>query len=224
MTLFRLDASIRTEGSASREIADFVEEEWLAARPGDTVVRRHIGIDVLPATAWAAAATGRRTAPEERTPEQREAIALAATLVDELLAADATLFAVPLYNYGVSQHFKTYADLVFTDPRTKAGPLLKGKPTVLVTVRGGAYGRGTPKDGWDHATPYLRRVLADCWGADLTVVEREFTLVGVDPALDPFTEQAAQLHAQALQAAREAGRALRARADQKETVLSGQKE
>jgi len=211
MTLFRLDASIRTEGSASREIADIVEAEWLAARPGDSVVRRHIGVDVLPATAWAAAVTGGWTPPEERTPEQREALALAATLVDELLAADAILFAVPLYNYGVSQHFKTYVDLVLTDPRTRAGRLLDGKPTVLVTVRGGAYGPGTPKEGWDHATPYLRRILADCWGADLTVVEREFTLVGVDPALDRFAEQAARMHAEARQAAREAGRALCAR-------------
>ena len=40
MTLFRLDASIRVEGSASREIADIVEQEWLAAHPGDRVERR----------------------------------------------------------------------------------------------------------------------------------------------------------------------------------------
>jgi FMN-dependent NADH-azoreductase len=208
VTLFRLDASIRTHGSASREIADIVEEEWLAAHPGDLVQRRHVGVDTLPATAWAAAVTAGMTAPEERTAEQREAVALAATLVDELLSADAILFAVPLYNYGVSQHFKTYIDLVCTDPRANGTPFLAGKPTVLATVRGGAYGDGTPRQGWDHSTPYLRRIIADCWGADLSVVEREFTLVGVNPALDPFTEQAAQMHAAALQAAREAGRAL----------------
>jgi FMN-dependent NADH-azoreductase len=46
------------------------------------------------------------------------------------------------------------------------------------------------------------------WGADLTVVEREFTLVGVNPALDEFTALAAQMHAESLDAAREAGRAL----------------
>jgi FMN-dependent NADH-azoreductase len=208
MTLFRLDASIRTHGSASREIADLVEEEWLEAHPGDRVERRHIGVDVLPATAWAAAVTGAMAAPQERTAEQREALALAATLVDELLAADAILFAVPLYNYGVSQHFKTYVDVVSADPRVTGNPFLEGKPTVLATVRGGAYGGGTPREGWDHSTPYLRRILADCWGADLTIVEREFTLVGVNPALDAFTEQAAQMHAEALQAAREAGRVL----------------
>jgi len=208
VTLFRLDASIRTHGSASREIADIVEEEWLAAHPGDSIERRHVGVDTLPATAWAAAVTAGMTAPEERTAEHRESVALAATLVDELLAADAILFAVPLYNYGVSQHFKTYVDVVCTDPRTASTPFLAGKPVVLATVRGGAYGSGTPREGWDHSTPYLRRILEDCWGADLSVVEREFTLVGVNPALDPFTEQAAQMHAGALQAAREAGRAL----------------
>ena len=43
---------------------------------------------------------------------------------------------------------------------------------------------GRPREGWDHSTGYLRRILRDVWGADLTVVEREFTLVGVNPALD----------------------------------------
>ncbi|BCJ56942.1 FMN-dependent NADH-azoreductase [Micromonospora endophytica] len=208
MTLFRLDASIRTHGSASREIADIVEQEWLAAHPGDTIERRHVGVDTFSATAWAAAVTAGSTAPAERTAEQGEALALAATLVDELLAADAILFAVPLYNFGVSQHVKTYVDLVCADPRVTGNPFLADKPAVLATVRGGAYGSGTPREGWDHSTPYLRRILADAWGADLTVIEREFTLVGVNPALDPFTDQAAQMHAEAREAARAAGRAL----------------
>ena len=37
MTLFRLDASIRTEGSASREIADIVEDEWRAVHPDEPI-------------------------------------------------------------------------------------------------------------------------------------------------------------------------------------------
>lgn len=208
MTMFRLDASIRTDGSASREIADIVEQEWLDTHSGDTIERRHLGVDTLPPNAWAAAVTAGMTPAEEHTAEERDALALAATLVDELVAADAILFAVPLYNFGVSQHFKTYVDLVLADPRTTGNPFLAGKPVVLATVRGGAYGTGTPREGWDHSTPYLRRIIADCWGADLTVVEREFTLVGVNPALDPFTDAAAQMHAGALQSAREAGRAL----------------
>jgi FMN-dependent NADH-azoreductase len=53
-------------------------------------------------------------------------------------------------------------------------------------------------------------VLSPVWGADLTVVEREFTLVGVNPALDDFKDLAAQLRDEAHSAARDAGRALAA--------------
>lgn len=208
MTLFRLDASIRAEGSASREIADIVEQEWLAAHPGDTVERRHIGVDVLPADAWAAAVNAGFVAAADRTPEQVAAAQLATTLTDELVAADAVLLAVPLYNWGVSQHFKAWFDLIMTDPRTRAPEgLLPGKPVVLATVRGGAYGPGTPKHGWDYSTPYLRRMLAELWQADVTVVERELTLVGVNPALDALKDLGAQMHAEALDAARAAGKA-----------------
>ncbi len=208
MTLFRLDASIRAEGSASREIADIVEREWLAAHPGDTVERRHIGVDLLPADAWATAVGAGFVAAEDRTAEQVAAVRLAATLTDELVEADAVLLAVPLYNWGVSQHFKTWFDLIMTDPRAFAPDgLLAGKPLVLATVRGGAYGPGTPRHGWDYSTPYLRRMLAELWGAHLTVVERELTLAGVNPAMDPFRDLAARVHAEALDAAREAGRA-----------------
>ena len=215
MTLFRLDASINPGQSASRAIADIVEAEWRQAHPGDPVIRRHVGTDPLAADAWADAVTGARTPEADRTERQRAGVALAARLAGELAEADAVLLAVPLYNFGVSQHIKTWIDLVIAAPRDGSGangtgPLLAGKPTVLVTVRGGAYGAGTPRDGWDHSTGYLRRILADVWGAELTVVEREFTLVGVNPALDQFTELAAQLKDAAHAAAREAGRALTA--------------
>ena len=209
MTLFRLDASIRAEGSASREIADIVESEWLAVHPGDAIERRHIGVDVLPSGAWPNAVAAMSVPSDDRTPEQRSAVALAAELVDELLAADAVLLAVPLYNFGVSQHIKAWVDLIQTDPRAMGGnQLLAGKKVVLATVRGGAYGPGTPREGWDHSTGYLTRILCDVWGADLSLVEREFTLVGVNPALDAFTDLASQMHAGAIDSAREVGKAL----------------
>jgi FMN-dependent NADH-azoreductase len=208
MSLFRLDASIRVEGSASREIADIVEAEWRAGNPGVPITRQHVGTEPLPSGAWAAAVTGSRLPAEQRTPEQAEAAALAAALVDELLDAEALLFAVPLYNFGVSQHVKTWVDLVLTDPRMgpAGGAPLAGKPAVLVTVHGGNYSAGTPREGWDHATGWIRRILEDGWHLDLRVVEREFTLVGVNPALDAFTDLAAELKATAERDALEQGR------------------
>ncbi|MCW2817510.1 MAG: FMN-dependent NADH-azoreductase [Marmoricola sp.] len=211
MTLFRLDASIMPATSASREIADIVEQQWTAAHPDDEVIRRHVGSQPLPAEAWADAVSAGFTPEDQRSEGQQRALALAAELVEELTSADAVLLAVPLYNFGVSQHVKAWIDLVIAG----SGPgatLLAGKPVVLATVRGGSYAVGTPREGWDHSTDYLRRVLADVWGGDLTVVEREFTLVGVNPALDAFKDQAAEMQTEALSAAREAGRALGLRA------------
>ena len=208
MTLFRLDASIRVDGSASREIADIVEAEWLAAHPGNRVERRHIGVDTLPSDAWGHAVSGSYLPADDRSAEQQAAVKLAATLTDELVEADAVLLAVPLYNFGVSQHVKAWIDLIITDPRFAPGNRpLEGKAVVLVAVRGGGYGAGTPREGWDHSTPYLRRMLGDLWGADLTVVERELTLAAVNPAMEPLRPLATQLHTEALDAALAAGRA-----------------
>ena len=208
MSLFRLDASINPANSSSRAIADIVEHEWQASNPDGTVVRRNVGTEPLPADVWAPAAVASRTPEESRTEAQRAALALAQSLTAELREADVALLAVPLYNFGIPQHVKVWIDLVIAGASFPNEQLLAGKPTVLVVVRGGSYGPGTPRDGWDHSTGYLRRILADVWGADLTVVEREFTLVGVNPALDEFKDLAAELKEAAHAAAATAGKAL----------------
>jgi FMN-dependent NADH-azoreductase len=211
MSLYRLDASFRVEGSFSRQFADIVENEWRATNPDETIVRRDIGTDPIPATSWAAAVTAGFTPADQVSDEQKAATALAAELADEVVGADALLFAVPLYNYGVSAYFKTWVDLIVTDPRMSAGvpQPLSGKPAVLVTVRGGGYGAGTPRAGWDHATPYMVRILQDLWGLDLRVVERELTLVGVNPAMDSLKDVADAMHAEALELAKSHGQSLK---------------
>ncbi|MFE6307392.1 FMN-dependent NADH-azoreductase [Nocardiopsis sp. NPDC057823] len=207
MNLFRLDASILPAASASAEIADLTEAEWAAAHPGGRVVRRHLGTDPLPSDAWALATTAGFTAEADRTPGQREALDLAASLAAELQDADAVILAVPLYNYGVSQHFKAWADLVISGGGAGT-PLLKGTPTVLVTTLGGGYGPGAPREGWDHSTPYLQRLVADLWEADLTLIKRELTLAATTPAMEGLRGLAEEQRARALDTARDAGRAL----------------
>ncbi|MEV7075052.1 NAD(P)H-dependent oxidoreductase [Streptomyces sp. NPDC093990] len=210
MNLFRLDASILPSASASAEIADIAQAEWTAAHPDGTVTRRRLGTDSLPADAWSLATVAGFTPETDRTAAQREALALASALAEEVQGADAAILAVPLYNYGISQHFKTWVDLVIAGagPTT---PLLKGTPTVLVTALGGGYGPGTPREGWDHSTPYLERVLDDIWGADLTVIKRELTLAETTPGMESLRELAQQQRSDALSAAREAGRRLAGR-------------
>ncbi|WP_035856298.1 FMN-dependent NADH-azoreductase [Cryptosporangium arvum] len=210
MTLFRLDASIRAEGSVSRAVADTVQSAWRAEHPDARVIHRDLGLDPLPSTTWATALGAGMTPAENRTAGQNEALATAATLADELVAADAFLLAIPLYNYAIPHHVKLWIDTLITTPAfAPGGPsAIAGRPAVLVTVRGGGYGPGTPREGWDHNTPYLRRVFADMWGLDLSIVETELTLAEANPAMAELRPLAAQLLQAAHTTAEEQGQNL----------------
>ena len=75
-------------------------------------------------------------------------------------------------------------------------------------ARGGGYGPGTPREGWDHATPYLRRIFEDVFRVELTIVECELTLADVTPAMAELRETAATLRVRANEHAVETGRAM----------------
>jgi FMN-dependent NADH-azoreductase len=102
--------------------------------------------------------------------------------------------AIPLYNFGIPQHVKAWIDLAITDPRLASSvpTPLAGRPAALVIVRGGGYGPGTPREGWDHSTPYLLRVFRDIWGMDIHLAEAELTLAPVVEAMAPLRDLAAQ--------------------------------
>ncbi len=210
MSLFRLDTSIRTEGSVSRQVADVAEAEWLTTHPEGRVVRRDLGTSPLSSELWAAAAGAAWTPADALTDAQRDAQAQAAQLVDELAEAEAYVFALPLYNFGTPASFKTWVDVVITDPRMGpgAGQLLAGRPALLVIARGGGYGEGTPRAGWDHATPYAQRVLADVFGLDLKVSVVELTLADVNPAMASLRDIAAASLESGRASAAEHGRAI----------------
>ena len=191
MGLFRLDSSIQGARSTSKAIADTTEQAWMALRPGVPVIRRDLAADPVPAVAWPIAVAARGIEPSSRTAQQEAAFALSHRLADELIFAEAYILATPLYNWGVSEHVKTWIDMVLLDPRFRPGEQpLAGRPAVLIVTRGGGYGPGTPKEGWDHATPYYRRIFGDLWGLDLHINEIELTLAKVNPAMAALIPQA----------------------------------
>jgi FMN-dependent NADH-azoreductase len=208
-TIFRLDASIRQDGSVTRAVADTLESAIVEDLDAVDVVRRDLGAAPLGGSIWGTAAFAGYTPEDARTDEQRAALEVSARLADELVAADVLIFAVPLYNFGVSQHFKTWWDIVGTDPRFAPGSTtLAGKPAFLVTARGGGYGPGTPREGWDHATGWMRRVLADVWGLDLDVIETELTLAEVTPAMAELRDLARAQLTESHDAARRSARSV----------------
>lgn len=208
-TIFRLDASIRQDGSVSRAVADTLQQTLVEELGDVSVTRRDVGLEPLSSTVWGTAAFAGYTPEAQRTPEQSAALAVAAELADELVSADALVFAVPLYNFGVSQHFKIWQDIVGTDARFAPGQQpLAGKPAFLVIARGGGYGEGTPRYGWDHATGYLRRILEDVWGLDLDVIETELTLAEVTPQMADLVDLAREQLAASHETARHSGRSV----------------
>lgn len=193
MNLYRLDASIRLEGSVTRAVADSAESGWHSRNPGGSVVRRELGLDPLPARTWIDA-VGASVNSGPLTLAQEEAVALVSCLADEILGADALLLAIPMYNFGVPHHVKAWVDAIMTDPRLRpvGGQPLAGKPAILILARSGGYAEGTSRFGWDHNTPWLRRIFADALGLDLHVTEVELTLAHVNPAMKALRDQADQ--------------------------------
>src|SRR3954469_8992370 len=135
-TLFRLDASIRLTGSRTRLLGDEVERAVTARIPDVLVVRRDVGVRPLSPSAWADASAAASIPDRSRTEAQRSAQRLATTSADELERSEGYLFAAPLYNWGVSQHLKTWFDIVVTDPRfSPRARTIAGRPAVLVLAR-----------------------------------------------------------------------------------------
>jgi FMN-dependent NADH-azoreductase len=173
---------MRTEGSRSRLLSARCAERWRAKHPGGTVTYRDLAADPLPHLDHVAFSAG-FVAPSDHTPEQAAARALADKLIDEVVAADTILIAMPLYNFGPPSTFKAWLDRIVS-PRTSGK--LGDKEFVVVTARGGGYGPGSPREGWDHREPWLRHALAPLGVSDIAFIDTELTLARESPAMIPL--------------------------------------
>ena len=112
------------------------------------------------------AATGlaRMVTAEQRTAAQDASFALSAELIDEIKQADTVLLGLPLYNFGPPSTVKAWVDHIIAtglsiDAETHAG-LLGDTDFIVLASRGGGYGPGTPREGWDHAQTWLSHALS----------------------------------------------------------------
>ena len=208
--LLHIDSSSLGRASVSRAVADTVLASW-----SGSVVHRDLAASPVPHLTEAGI-TVRSTSPDAWSGAQAAAAAVQDELIDELLAADAYLFSVPLYNYSMPSVFKAWLDQVLVPGRTLGfgpeGAATGGRPAVLISARGGGYGAGTPNHGKDFAVPALEVILGDAkiLGLDVRTITPELTYAPSIPAmaeLIPLHE--ASLHAAHRQAQKQ-GRALSA--------------
>lgn len=187
--ILRIDASMRRQGSVTRDLADKIEERLLTA-PQESEIQRRDLTDAIPQIdeAWIDA---NFTDPDARSADQKARLALSDELVDELRQADVVILAVPVYNFGVPAAFKAWVDQICrareTFRYTENGPvgLLQGKKAILVSASGGT----EIGSAIDFTTPYVRHILSFIGITDVTVISAGRMSIDADAALASAIEQ-----------------------------------
>jgi FMN-dependent NADH-azoreductase len=183
--LLHIDTSIRYDGSVSRRLTALAADRWRATHPGGTLTYRDFAVDALPHLN-VESGLARMIPPEQHTPAQAASYALSVELIDEVKAVDTILLGLPLYNYGPPSTVQAWVDHLVAaglsvTPDMQAG-LLGDTELIVLAARGGGYGPGTPREGWDHAQSWLPHGLA-LTGLVPRFITAELTLADSNPAL-----------------------------------------
>jgi len=183
--LLHIDSSVRGDESVSRRLTAHAADRWRAAHRDGTVTYRDLATDPIP----------------HFTPES--GAALSADLIAEIQRADTVLLGLPLYNFGAPSTVKSWVDHIVVqgvsfDPETGTGTL-GDTDFVVLASRGGGYGPGTPREGWDHAQAWLPHAVS-MTGLVPRIITAELTMADVHPAMADLRPLAAESMSGALSA------------------------
>lgn len=192
--LLHIDSSVQGDRSVSRRLSARAAERWRAAHPGGEVVYRDLAVNPIPHLD-AQTGTARLVPADQRTPAQDDSVALSVALVDEIKNADAVLLGLPLYNFGAPSTVHSWVDHIVApglsiDTETGEG-LLGGTDFIVLASRGGGYGPGTPREGWDHAEAWLPHAVS-LTGLKPRFITAELTMADVNPAMAELKSLAAE--------------------------------
>lgn len=184
--LLHIDSSIQGDASVSRALGARAVAAWRAAHPDGEVVHRDLGADPIPHLDTAGG-LARMVPPDQHTPAQAASWALTEELVGEVRDATTIVLGMPLYNFGPPSTVKAWVDHLIApglsyDPAVMQG-ILGGRELIVLLSRGGGFGPGTPREGWDHAEQWLPHGLQMLTGLEPRFVIAELTMATVNPAL-----------------------------------------
>nr|WP_246481099.1 NAD(P)H-dependent oxidoreductase [Motiliproteus sediminis] len=168
-----VDSSVRAANnpnpdhdSISKNIALRFIDTWKKNRPADEYIYRDVGVNPpdFITQEWIGAVF---TPEQERTPAQKERLALSDQLIAEVSAADVILISSPMYNYGMPAQLKAWFDQIIRINKTfdfdlargdfPLQPLLSGKTLVIVTSSGEfGFEKGGIREDSGHLAPHLR--------------------------------------------------------------------
>ncbi|MEO1090046.1 MAG: NAD(P)H-dependent oxidoreductase [Pseudomonadota bacterium] len=184
-TLLHVDASVDVQASNTRRMSSSFVERWAAANPQATILRRDLASDPPPALNETFVRAV-KTAPEARSPAERDAWRVSQALSDEFLAADRYVVGMPMHILTVPSPFKAYVEQIFHEGRVFARTdrgfegRLNGRRFLFLVSKGADYRPGAPLAAFDMLEPYLIKLLTFCG-----VAETDITFVSVNDALAP---------------------------------------
>lgn len=167
MTILRIETSVNRENSVTRKLTDRI----ISTLGEGEVVTRDIASEPLPLidSNWASAMS---KPAEDRSPLDRDTLALSDALIAEVQAAETIVISAPIYNFTIPASLKAWIDLIaragVTFRYTEDGPegLLKNKRVIVAFASG-----GTGLDSAaDFASGYLRFILGFLGLTDVTFV------------------------------------------------------
>lgn len=179
MRLLHIDSSARCARSHSRALSALFVAALHARMPMLDLDRLDVAADPPPhATELFTAAM--YTPAEQRTPAMVESLRTSDALCDRVMAADAMVFGVPMYNFGMPSVLKAFFDNIVRPGRTyKRGPdgrvvgQLGGQRVLFVTARGADLGLRSGRESADALTPGLRAILGFLGVTDMTFVDAQ---------------------------------------------------
>ena len=131
-TLLHVDSSVRAvnnpnpdHDSISKNIALRFVDTWKQKRPEDEYIYRDVGVNPpdFITQDWIGAVF---TPEENRSPAQKERLALSDKLISEVAAADVILISSPMYNYGMPAQLKAWFDQIVRINKTFDFDLSRG--------------------------------------------------------------------------------------------------
>lgn len=167
--LLRIDASMRIEGSHSRQLLDRVVEQLSSVDVQVQVRDLAKGVPFV-SQDWIYA---NFTPPEERGAEQRRALEESDALIAELESAELLVIGLPIYNFGPPAAFKAWVDMITRARKTfryaENGPegLLTGKRAVVVVTSGGT----ELGSEIDFVSQWVKHVLGFIGITDLEIID-----------------------------------------------------
>jgi FMN-dependent NADH-azoreductase len=176
MKLLQIDSSARA-GSVTRRLTAKFADEWRTNHPTGELIRRDLSTTTLPLITddWGAT----YIEASKLSPSQRSYLSTSDALIEEVQAADVIVIGAPMYNFAIPSLLKAWIDQVVRLGKTitygSHGPqgLLGNKKVVVITARGGAYEKSTPREKFDFQEPYLRHILGFVGITDVTFIHAE---------------------------------------------------